>query len=52
MRHKTFFVTDAHLGSGTDSRQREAELVKWLDSIEDEANLVRFKLYKSLDEAE
>lgn len=40
MRHKTFFVTDAHLGSGTDSRQREAELVKWLDSIEDEAQRV------------
>lgn len=40
MHHKTFFVTDAHLGSGADSRQRETDLVKWLDSIEDEAKRV------------
>ena len=40
MRQKTFFVTDAHLGSGADSRQREADLVRWLDTIEPEAKRV------------
>ena len=37
MKDKTFFITDAHLGCGTDSAQREADMVKWLDSIADEA---------------
>ncbi len=37
VRTKTFFITDAHLGSGTDSRQRETDLVRWLDSIAPEA---------------
>ena len=27
------FVSDAHLGSGADSRQREVELCRWLDDI-------------------
>ncbi|MCR4816155.1 MAG: UDP-2,3-diacylglucosamine diphosphatase [Bacteroidales bacterium] len=40
MERKTFFVTDAHLGSGTDSRQREMDLVRWLESIEPEAERV------------
>lgn len=30
----TYFVTDAHLGSGADSRQRERELVNFLSSVE------------------
>ena len=40
MRTKTFFVTDAHLGSGADTRQREADLVRWLNAIEPEAKRV------------
>jgi len=37
MRSKTYFVTDAHLGSGADSRQRERDLVRWLDTIAPDA---------------
>lgn len=37
MRDKTYFITDAHLGSGADSPQRERDLVRWLESIEDDA---------------
>ncbi|MCR4828924.1 MAG: UDP-2,3-diacylglucosamine diphosphatase [Bacteroidales bacterium] len=33
MRTKTYFITDAHLGSGPDSRQRERDMVAWLDAI-------------------
>ena len=33
VRDKIYFVSDAHLGSGEDSRQRELELCQWLDSI-------------------
>ena len=40
MKQKTYFVTDAHLGSGADSRQREADLVRWLEAIEPEAKRV------------
>ncbi len=40
MRTKTFFITDAHLGSGQDSRQRELDMVRWLDSIAPEAQRV------------
>lgn len=40
MRDKTFFITDAHLGSGTDTRQREADLVAWLGDIESQAKRV------------
>lgn len=40
MRQKTFFVTDAHLGSGTDSRQRELDLVQWMDRIWSEAERI------------
>ena len=40
MKQKTFFVTDAHLGSGADTRQREADLVLWLETIEPEAKRV------------
>lgn len=29
----TYFITDAHLGSGADTRQREQDLVRWLDAI-------------------
>ena len=31
-----YFVSDAHLGSGTDSRRREAELCRWLDEIKEQ----------------
>lgn len=31
-----YFITDAHLGSGADSRQREQELCSFLDSIRQE----------------
>lgn len=37
---KTYFITDAHLGSGDDSRQRENDLVRWLDFIEPDAERV------------
>jgi len=37
VRTKTFFLTDAHLGSGADSRLREVDLVSWLDTIAPEA---------------
>ena len=40
MRHKTYFITDAHLGSGADTRQREADMVRWLTSIENDARRV------------
>lgn len=40
MKQKTFFVTDAHLGSGIDSRQRELDLVRWLETIEPEAKRI------------
>ena len=40
MGTKTFFVTDAHLGSGNDSRQREQDLVRWLEAIEPEAKRI------------
>ena len=40
MRDKTFFVTDAHLGSGADSRRREADLVRWLDAVAPEAKRI------------
>lgn len=40
MRTKTYFITDAHLGSGNDSRQREQDLVMWLRSIAPEARSV------------
>ena len=29
----TYFITDAHLGSGDDSRQREIDMVRWLEAI-------------------
>ena len=32
-RQNVYFISDAHLGSGADSRQREAQLCRWLDSI-------------------
>ncbi len=40
MHDKTFFITDAHLGSGVDSRQREADLVRWLDMVAPEAKRI------------
>ncbi len=36
MRDKIYFLTDCHLGSGDDSRERECDLVALLDSIADE----------------
>ncbi|MGX8713136.1 MAG: UDP-2,3-diacylglucosamine diphosphatase [bacterium] len=33
VRDKVYFVSDAHLGSGADSRERERQLCQWLDSI-------------------
>lgn len=35
MRENLYFITDAHLGSGTDSPQRERELCQFLDTIKD-----------------
>ena len=32
-RQNVYFISDAHLGSGANSRQREAQLCRWLDSI-------------------
>lgn len=40
MRDKTFFITDAHLGSGADSSRREADLVQWLDSVAPQARRI------------
>ena len=40
MRTKTFFVTDAHLGSGADSRQRELDMIRWMETIEPEAKRI------------
>ena len=37
MLDKTYFITDAHLGSGSDSRQRETDMVRWLGTIEGDA---------------
>jgi len=39
VKDKYFFISDIHLGSSTfnESREREKLLVKWLDSIRDEA---------------
>lgn len=36
----TFFITDAHLGSGSNSPQREKDLVRLLETIEPEAERV------------
>lgn len=36
----TYFITDAHLGSGADSLQREKDMVRWLDAIEPDAERV------------
>lgn len=33
MEKAVYFVSDAHLGSGSDSRQRELQLCRWLDEI-------------------
>lgn len=40
MRDKVYFVSDAHLGSGNDSRQRERQLCQWLDSIKDDCKVL------------
>lgn len=40
MRNKTFFITDSHLGSCDDSRQRECDMVQWLEQIEPEAKTI------------
>lgn len=33
MGKQVYFVSDAHLGSGVDSRERERQLCRWLDTI-------------------
>lgn len=38
MNKALYFISDAHLGSGADSPQRERELVEFLDSIKDHAD--------------
>lgn len=35
MRDQVYFISDAHLGSGADSRERERQLCRFLDSISD-----------------
>ena len=39
IRNKLYFASDFHLGTGTyaASREREARLIRWLDSIKDDA---------------
>lgn len=37
MTSPVYFVTDAHLGSGSDSAERENAMIRWLSSIEDDA---------------
>ena len=29
----TYFISDAHLGSGPDTKERERQLCEWLDTI-------------------
>lgn len=36
MRDNIYFISDAHLGSGSDTLERERELCAWLDSIGDD----------------
>ena len=36
MRDKVYFVSDAHLGSGADTLERERQLCQWLDSIKED----------------
>lgn len=36
MRDKVYFISDSHLGSGGDSRERELQLCSLLDSIKDD----------------
>ena len=40
--NKLYFVTDAHLGAGEDSRQRERELCDLLDQMKQDAAMVVF----------
>ncbi|MDY5969754.1 MAG: UDP-2,3-diacylglucosamine diphosphatase [Bacteroidales bacterium] len=40
MGNKVFFLSDAHLGSGCDSLQRERDLVTFLEGIREEARAV------------
>lgn len=40
--NKLYFVTDAHLGAGSDSPQRECELCAFLDHIKSDADKVFF----------
>ena len=41
-RNSVYFVTDAHLGAGDDSRRREGELCELLDSMMGDAAMVVF----------
>lgn len=36
MRENIYFISDAHLGSGADSHERELQLCRFLDSIKDD----------------
>lgn len=42
MRDKLYFITDAHLGSGQDTHERERELCMLLDRIKQDAHTVCF----------
>jgi len=37
MSKKIYFISDAHLGAGKDSKEREQKLVRWLDFIKHDA---------------
>ena len=37
MSKKIYFISDAHLGAGKDSKERERKLVRWLDFIKHDA---------------
>lgn len=40
MRDKIYFITDAHLGAGPDTAQREHQLCQWLESIRADARML------------
>ena len=41
-RNKLYFITDAHLGAGDDSRMREQQLCRLLDEARNDASMVVF----------
>lgn len=40
MQNKTYFISDAHLGAGADSRKRESDMVTWLGNVEHDAKRI------------